>query len=646
MKFTGKIPLLIVIALAWIVVISSCANLGMPTGGPRDSIPPVLLETTPEFKALNYKGDEVRFTFDEYINTDNISEELVISPPLAKRPVIRTKSKTLIIEFNEDLKDSATYSLDFKNSIADNNEKNPYKNMRFSFSNWDVYDSLRVAGRVMNAFNLEHVEKSLIMLYRNLHDSAVFTLRPDYIAKTDETGMFLIDNIAPGKYHLFSISDANNNMKYDESAEEIAFVDSLIIPSATFRPDLDTMVSGVDSFLILGHTHFYPNPVYMHQFTEDIFDQYVDSYKRESANQCVFVFGESVKDTFMVNVINKETKPDWYQLEYNEKMDSLILWIADTTLVKTDSLLMEISYFQLDSAKQLYVHKDTLEMNFTKKVGDDSKRKKKSKEEEEKPEPTPQFSWKTSLSSTTVELNEGIGLIAPEPIATFDPKKIRLFHTEDSLKTPLLFTIAEDTTAWRRYNLLYKWEPETEYTLEIDSAACINIYGITSKKFTKKFSSREEDYYGSLNMILTGVEMPMLVQLVKNDDNENVVREKSINEDGNVLFEFLPPGKLKIKVIYDKNDNGKWDNGSYQDKIQPERVAYVNEIHKVRSNWSEEIRWDVKPDPTFVKNIRDYELEEQKRKEAEKKAREDAQREQKQNNSNLMQGGGSNILRQ
>lgn len=640
MSVKGKIPLLFVAVAAWILIISSCANLGMPTGGPRDSIPPVLIETTPAYKSLNYKGDDVRFTFNEYINTQDISEELVISPPLNKRPIIRTKSKTLIIGFNEDLKDSTTYSLDFKNSIADNNERNPYKNMRFSFSTGDVYDSLRVAGIVTNAFSLVPVEKSLVMLYKNLADSAVYRVKPNYIAKTDKKGIFMIDNIAPGKYHLFSIMDNNNNLMYDEGAEEISFVDSLIVPTAEFVEDLDTLTNGVDSFLILGHTHFYPEPFYLRQFTEHIFDQYIDSYKRDSKNQCIFVFNESVEDTFSVKVLNKTTTENWYQLEYNENVDSLVLWLADTTLVQSDSLVMEVGYFQLDSTNQLYVKKDTLELNFKEKE-DTSKKKRKSRDgDEDEPEPIPQFIWLTSLSSTTVELNQSIGLIAPEPVSYFDSTKVHLYLTEDTLKTPISFEMQKDTSAWRTYNISYSWEPETDYTLEIDSAACINIYGISNKKLIKKFSAREEDYYGSLTMNLTGVIMPMIVQLVQNNDQEKVFHEKIIKEDGKVTFDYLTPGKIKIKVIYDKNGNRKWDNGSFQDKIQPERVAYVNQVHKVRSNWDEEIRWDVKIDPAFIKNVRDFELEEQQRKEAEKKAREEAERNRQSENQNLLQGSG------
>lgn len=651
MQIKGKIPLLIVAALAWVVIISSCASQGMPIGGPRDTIPPILLETNPEFKALNFKGDKVVLTFNEYIIPDQVSEALVISPPLEKRPTIRTKGKSLVVQFNEDLKDSTTYSVDFKNSIADNNEKNPYTNMRISFSTGDVYDSLRVAGRVMKAFNLEPVENGLVLLQKNLHDSAFFKVRPNYIAKTDEKGIFLFDNLAPGAYHLFSINDLNTDLLYNEGAEELAFIDTLVIPEAHFQAELDTLVEGVDSMLITGHTHFHPDPFYLRQFTEDIFDQYLDSYSRENRYQCIFVFNESVKDTFNLELIGNETK-DWYQMEYNENIDSLVVWISDTTVARLDTMFMEVSYFQLDSMAELYVQKDTLEMNFVDKVVKETKKTKKKKDDEEdKPEPIPQFNWNANIPST-VELNKAITISAPQPVKHFDSTQIVLYYTEDTLKKPLAFKFETDTTEWRRYKISHKWEPETKYSLEIDSAACENIYGITSKRLTKKFTTREEDYYGTVIINATNVNSPLIMQLLQNDKDETVLVEKAIDTDQTVNFPFLPPGKYKVKVIYDDNRNGKWDAGSYQDNYQPERVSYINIVEKVRSNWDSKITWDLEYDPTFVKNIRDLELEEQQRKDAEDKAREEKENPQRQQMQNSMfqggggSGGGGNIIRQ
>ncbi len=639
MKFKGKIPFAIVAALTWVVIISSCANIGMPTGGPRDTIPPVLLSTEPDYQALNYDKSDVRFTFNEYIAIDEISETLVISPPLKKRPTIRTKSKTLIIQFNEDLKDSTTYSLDFKNSLVDNNEKNPIENLRFSFSTGPELDTLRLAGQVVNAFNMEPIEKGLVLLQRNLHDSAVFKVIPDYIARTDEHGMFLMDNIAAGEYHVFALNDMNNDMMYNEGAEEIAFVNDVIVPRAEFHESGDTLVSGLDSMLILGHIHFYPEPVYLRYFMEDIFEQYLETAEREARNKCVFIFNESVKDTFNVRLIDNDAK-DWNILEYNQNLDSIVMWIADTTLMKQDSLFMELSYIQLDSMSQPFVYKDTMLMQFSAPKLDDKRKKRREEQSEEGPKLIEQFNWQANIKGT-MELNASIQITSPEPVASIDSTMFSLYLAEDTLKTPLNIKFRKAEKAHRSYIISYDWEPQTKYALSIDSAACFNIYGISSKAFTKNFETREEDYYGSITFEFSNVTGPMIVQLLKNNDDETVIRQQSFDKDGKIDFLLLPPEKYKVKIIYDDNNNGKWDTGSYQDKYQPELVSYIPEVIKLRSNWSETHAWDVTPDVSFQKNIIDKELEEKKRKDALEKARKEKEQEQK--NSMFKPGSSSGL---
>ena len=629
MKLKGKIPLLIIAALAWITIISSCANIGMPTGGAKDTISPVLISTNPELRTRNYHGEDVRFTFSEYILPDEISEALVVSPPLTTRPSIRTKSKTLIVGFNEELKDSTTYNLDFKNSVVDNNEKNPLKDLRFSFSTGPDYDSLRIAGRAVNSFNLEPMDKILVLLQSNLHDSAVFKVIPDYIAKTDEQGFFMIDNIAAGKYHLFALNDLNNDMKYNEGAEEIAFVDDVVIPHAEFHESLDTLVKGLDSMLILGHTHFYPEPFYLRYFTEDIFEQYIEKSERETRYKCNFIFNESVQDTFDVRLIGLENT-DWNIKEFNSNMDSLTLWISDTTIAAYDSLYMELSYFMLDSVQKLYVRKDTILMKFSDLEINEKKSRRRGDEEEPEIKEVPQFNWEADVPRT-MELNGSITVTAPEPIKTFNSTMLRLYLKEDTLKTPLPITFKKDTAKYRTYQISYDWEPSTEYVFSVDSAACTNIYGITSKELSRSFKTREEDYYGSLTFTFSNVSQPMLIQVLKNDDKEEVLRQQTFSKDENITFPMLAPEKYKVKIIYDNNDNGKWDTGSYQDKMQPERVAYMNEVIKLRSNWSPTYLWDVTPVVSFEKNIIDKELEEKKRKEAEEKARKEKESEQQNN---------------
>ena len=164
------------------------------------------------------------------------------------------------------------------------------------------------------------------------------------------------------------------------------------------------------------------------------------------------------------------------------------------------------------------------------------------------------------------------------------------------------------------------------YTLEIDSAACTNIFGITSKKLVMPFKTRTIDYYGIIKLDLRNLTSQMLLQLLENNERETVLREKIVSVDQQVVFDYLVPGKYKVKAIYDENRNGVWDSGSFQDKIQPERVAYINEVVRVRANWDNNLTWDITPDPDYVKNIRDPEQEEQDRKAAEEKLRREKQK--------------------
>ncbi len=639
MKLTNKIPYIILGFFVYLVFYSSCANMGMPDGGPKDSLPPVLVETYPKYKSLNFDDDELRFTFNEYVVHDKAMDVLVISPPLEKRPTLRMKSKSLILMFNEDLKDSTTYSIDFKNSIEDNNERNPYENFRFSFSTGDVLDTLRMAGKVLNAFNLEPLEKALVLLQRNLHDSAVYRVRPPYIARTDEKGIFMMDNIAPGSYHVFSVIDANSNMLYDEGAEEIAFIDSIYVPKAAFVESPDTLVSGADSLLISGHIIFTPEPVYLRYFLEDIFEQYVVSTKRVSQYECSIIFAESVVDTFTVAPVGVAAN-DWFLLEPSKGMDTISLWIKDTTIAKLDTLELELAYNQLDSAGNVYVQKDTIDFSYKQTKQKEEKKKRRGKDDEEEKVIVPQFTFTDNIKSTGFDLNIPIAIKSPEPLKYFYDDMVHLYLDEDTTATPLSFKLEKDTAKYRSYRIKYNWEENTKYRLEIDSAAAQNIYGITSKNSIRKFTTQKLDYYGKIILGVTNVNEQLIVQLVKNNESEEVLKQKTIAEDGVVEFDFLKPEKYVIKVIYDTNKNGKWDVGSYQDHIQPEMVQYMQKVIKVKSYFEHKEMFDASIDHSCPKVLYDQELEEKKRKEAEQKKLE----EQKKKNQPQRSSGGLNSL--
>jgi uncharacterized protein (DUF2141 family) len=621
-KVLLNISLLLIITLPGILIFTRCANQGMPTGGPKDTIPPMLIETNPGLRALNFKGKEVKITFSEYIVPDAVSEALVVSPPLTKRPFIRTKSRTLIVGFNEELKPDVTYSMDFKNSVVDNNENNPYSGLRLLFSTGPVIDTLRIAGVVKNAEKLDVQEKMLVMLYSNPADTAVTRTKPDYIARTDSRGIFLFDNVKPGKYRLYALNDANSNLQYEPGGEEFAFCDSLISPSAEFIPQPDTLAVGADSLLISGHTVFKPDPIYLRTFTEKVFEQFVDKTFRETRYKFNISFGESVKDTFSMRLLNQKAK-NWYSLEYNPNMDSLTVWLTDTLIARYDTLKLELAYNQIDSLKRPFIKLDTIQMIYTEKEKPEPKKKKK---EEGVPEVI-QFYVSNNIKAFGFDLNNPILLTIPEPVKSFDPAKIRITKEGDLTATPLKITLKKDTVSWRTYRIDYPWEPNTEYLFEMDSTAFENIYGITSLKAKQTFTTQKDDYYGRIVLDLSSVHTCQLIQLLNNSKDEKVLKTETTEKNGKVTFEFLPPEKYKVRIIFDENKNGKWDCGNFEKKIQPERVAYLPEIVKVRSNWDSHYIWDLKPDPTFRKVLIDKEEEELRLKKLKEQQKQEAEKE-------------------
>ena len=609
-RIKSILPILIGISFFYLIFYTSCANIGSPSGGAKDSIPPVVLKTIPELRETNYKGLDVRFTFDEFILSDGIIDQLVISPPMKKKPAIKMKGKTMIVEFGEELRKESTYSLDFKDAVADNNEKNPIENFRFSFSTGSQFDSLRVAGYVKNAFNQEPIEKALVSLYRLKNYTAFIDSIPDYIGTTNKEGFFIIDNIAPGEYRLYALSDADNSMTYNSNSELIAFADSLIIPSAKFVAETDTLVKGLDTLLVSGHVDYSPETQYLMMFEEDKFDQYLDSYKRNQANKCEFYFSESLSDSFRINLLKPIVTTDWSFIEMNLKRDSITVWLTDTIISNTDTLRFALNYQVLDTLNQLTMKHDTLEMVYTEpKVA--KVRKKKNEVEE-----IPTINLGNNINSSAHDLYQRIRIEAPEPLKSFDLSMIRLYQMIDTVKTLLPIKVEKDTNSVRNYFIEHLWEPNSNYIFQIDSAAAYNIYGYPSNKTDQKFRTQKEDYYGKIFLNISGLSGSAIVQLLKNDKDEKILQKIQILEDGEIEFPYLKPEKYIIRLISDPNQNGKWDTGFLADGVQPEEVIYFPKVIKVRSNFDFKEEWQVSFKADYKKELVDEELEKEKARKA------------------------------
>jgi hypothetical protein len=617
-RMKSIVPIFIGVSFFYLIFYTSCANIGSPTGGDKDTIPPVVLKTVPALRGTNFNGKDLRFTFDEFIIPDEISEKLVISPPMKKKPVIKMKSKTLIIEFAEDLRKESTYSLDFKDAVADNNEKNPIKDMRFSFSTGSTYDSLRVVGYVKNALNHEPVEKALVMLHRQLDYTAFIDSIPDYIGTTDKDGLFMIDNVAKGNYRLYALKDADNSLTYNQKAELIAFDDSIVVPSARFVAKNDTVIKGNDTLLVSGHVDYSPGPQYLMMFEEEKFDQYLDSYKRNQANRCNFIFKESLSDSFRIKLLKPvpEKDKEWKFLEANLKRDSITVWITDTLVSKQDTLQFELKYEALDSLNQMAMKYDTVSMVY------ETPKQPKQKRKKNEVATVPTIVLGDNINVAGHDLYQKIIIEAPEPLVSFDTTMVRLYSVIDSVKTNIPIVMKKDSNSIRKYFIEHHWEPNSDYLFQIDSAAARNIYGNPSLKVSQKFKTQKEDYYGKIILNISNLSGPAIVQLLANDKDERVLQKIQILEDGKIEFPFLKPEKYKIRIILDSNKNGKWDTGFLADWRQPERVIYFPKIIKVRSNFEYKENMQAEYNASSKKELIDEEKEKEdaRKKEQEKKS--------------------------
>ena len=587
----------------------------MPSGGLKDTIPPFVIKSTPSFDQTNFNEQKVRLYFNEFVVVEGMNEKFVVSPPTSKKPIFRTKGKSIIIDLNDKLKPNTTYSLDFKDGISDNNEHNPLKDLRLAFSTGSHIDSLRIVGFVKDAFTLEPVTNSYILLYKGRSDTLVYKTRPDFIAKTDKKGFFAVTNLPADTFQVYGLSDLDNNLKFTPGSDSISFIDNLVIPSAKFIPDRDTVVSGVDTLLVFGKTKFSPPPIYLLRFGEDFFDLRLDKYEHPQRKFVDLVFTQSVKDTFNIEPVNFPPKPGWKYTEKSVKSDSIRVWLTDSTVYNKDTLIFKLTYLQKDSLKRFYIKNDTVRLFFT-DITQASKNKRKERRKIEKE--TSSFSI-ISNAKQGFDIYRDVILESQEPVSYFDSTKVFLFEKVDTLFKPINYRLSIDTLNRRRYHLAHKWKFGTNYKLEIDSGAVKTIYNSYSKKLKDLFQIKEEEVYGKIILNLKNVTGPTIIQLCGNEKDEKVIQSIKVNKDGPITFKYLEPRKYLIKAIFDRNENGKWDTGNLAKRIQPEEVLYYLSVVKVRANWDNRDDWTFPTWKDYSKKIVDEEAEAQKLKDRLKK---------------------------
>lgn len=591
----------IFLLLLFDALLVTCAKISTPSGGPRDKLPPVLVKSEPENSAKNFKENSFIVTFDEFVTLDNINDKLLVSPPMKKKPKVLIKSKSVNVEYEDELKDSTTYAFFFMDAIRDLNEGNKLEDFRFVFSTGPVIDSLSVTGNVFNSQDLEIPEETIVMMFRELADSAVKKHLPDYITRVKPDGYFRIDNVRPGKYRLFALKDEDNSKNYNLLEEEFSFLDSVIAitPERNFIPEVkDTTVikkivpkptgqtkiadtKPVEPIALKGEYQLF-------LFKSPKKNHYLAGSSRDKAYRLNYLLS-ALPDTMKVD-FSIPGADDKYFKEWSREKDTLSVWLTDSSLYSQQQLTTFLTYPFTDTLQVLGYKLDTLSMRYTAPRAPRSAKVKKIF-----------FKVNTNISGGILKPGQPLLFESETPFRNPDSTQIALYEIEKTEEKRINYTFRKDSINSRRYYLDTPFQPGKKYLFRAWPNAFGNIYEEYSDTIKINFSVKETEEYSKLTLKLKNYSGSRIIQLL--DKTENLISQKIINKEEKLVFQLLEAGFYRLRVIYDLNGDGKWTTGDFDTGRQPEPVSYYPEEIEIKTGWELDQDWDM-----GVKNFKDQKM--------------------------------------
>ena len=515
-----------------IAIINSCAKRGTPTGGPVDSIPPVLVNASPKLNSVNFDSEEIKLTFDEFVKLDNVQDQLIISPPIEKTSYevkpLSGVTKKVFLKFLDSLESKTTYTVNFGNAIKDNNEGNPLTFFNYVFSTGETIDSLYVKGNISDAYNFETDNYVSLHLYRIdsiFKDSIIFKDRPTYIANSLDSTSYQFQNLSEGKYLIIALKDIDNNYFFDPFYDKIGFIDSLItLPRDSI---IDFKLFKEETKLIWDKPHFINS--------EKIGFGYYGKLNLKNIEIESFI-PDSVQYTF-TKEYEKDTLNIWLS---RNSFDSL-----NFNLINKDTTKLVTVKF--DRARDTLI--DSLSLN-------------------------PKI-------NNLIHLKETFKISSNIPIRNIVDSLINI-RDIDSLKVPFTTSINKNLD---ELDIIFEVSPSDKYKIFILPEAITDIRGVINDTLEYNVVSQTIEDYGNVYLdVVRNSESIFILHLI--NSNGEIIREFS-NVSKNTIynFEYIRPGNYTFRLIEDINNNGIWDTGNYLRRIKPEPVYYFPNEIEIRANW-------------------------------------------------------------
>lgn len=667
----------LVFALVAAAILAACANIGHPEGGPRDETPPAYVGSSPRIGQLNVKSDRITIDFNENISLDDPSNKIVISPAQRTAPKISSNGRRVTIELRDSLLPNTTYTIDLADAVKDLNEGNVLDGLAIDFSTGSDIDSLRISGFVCEARTLEPAQGIIVGAHSVLADTAITRIPFIRIAKTNQYGQFTLRNLKSGHYRLFALADGNRDYKWDRS-ENVAFYGDIITPTAERTTFTDTIVGSAgkrDSVVTFPGTRFLPDDILLTWFNEGYSAQYLKDYQRPEHRKLSFTFGAKADTLPILKLLNTPRAgadiSSWARLEATKGLDTLSYWITDSTILRNDTLLIEATYLRTDSTERLSPRTDTLKMvmrgNKTwaklaeaeaKKLKDATEKLERRRRQalekgdstfsEQLPDPHTYVDFKMQ-SGAQQDLHRPALFRTSTPVAAIRAKGVHLRRQVDTTWVSVPVNLyMPDSLRPMDLRIDQRWEPETKYQIELDSAAVTDIYGNVNRPVKQELTTKATADYSSISFKITGLDsVPAIVEMLNAQDSPVATAPV---KNGSVTVDYLTPGVYYARLFLDSDRNGEWTTGSLSDSVwrQPETVFYYPKKINLKKNWSIEQTWNLDELPVDLQKPREILKNKPKRRKDEEQKPASDEEEDEENTDNsfdspTLSTGGRNV---